>query len=123
VTQMDGEAREPAPPPRTIGTAALMRRRTRTVLWSASDQLRLQIGPGLERAAVRGGDHPSAMLVVGDVEAVVLARDHARGPARVEVVHQRVGDVVADPLLQGEPPGEAVDQIAEPAEADQLGLG
>ncbi|EDM74234.1 hypothetical protein PPSIR1_41074, partial [Plesiocystis pacifica SIR-1] len=47
---------------------------------------------------------------------------HAAPPG-AEVLHERVGDVVADPLLEGQPAGEAVHELAEPTEADQLVRG
>jgi hypothetical protein len=62
-------------------------------------------------------------LAAADGHAGVHRLDDARRPDRLKLFPQRVGDLRRQPLLHLRPPGEALDQPGELAEADDLAVG
>ena len=88
---------------------------------SGGEQTCLQIRPLLHLADEGAGE--DARLVValaGQGQAKLFGLHHAAGAARARALPQGLGDLVGGAFLQGQPLGEALDQIRESTEASQL---
>src|SRR5687768_13207144 len=72
-----------------------------------------------ENAAQRAGDHRAAVFLrAADGHAGMDRFDDARCAHRVELFHQRVGDLSCQPLLHLRSAGVAFDESGELAQAD-----
>src|SRR5581483_12350590 len=75
------------------------------------------------RAAPEGRRRPRLLLDAAHLRAEVRRLEVDRDPAGVDQVDERVRDLLAQPLLDGEPPREQPDEARQLRDPDDLVAG